>query len=464
MINRMDGKKEEVLVSFEQAERFLLQAEGNEFFSYRLFRKERMKLFEEMGRSERCQMERATQAARLLPMNLLKEIDLGEHPQTCAVREEEIEALIKQEGLLQDYATSRRQMEFISTWQKLIDVNGSNVEGMVQNAFNTFMNHFSLDCALYICYHEDGAHVLYNDTKCEMTEADIAAIGNTMLEYPQGFAVSKISDSFLEHQDTICYFGIDDVCSFVAAPFFKNGKLTSLLITYVRMKDNWHGSIERYMLNEDDLRIYSLLFREMEYSINRMEANDKIYMMNRKLQEAAVTDMLTGIYNRAGMYEEIQQMIKCYSMSEETHHVGLMFIDLDNFKHYNDTYGHDIGDLILKEMAFIFREVAKDRGFVSRYGGDEFIIVIESCSRYELENIAKDIYARIAEADGFSSQIKKYLNHDVEFKEEKNITCSIGISYERNVTSESQITELIKKADDLMYTVKTGEKGHYAFF
>ena len=41
--------------------------------------------------------------------------------------------------------------------------------------------------------------------------------------------------------------------------------------------------------------------------------------------------------------------------------VGLMFIDLDNFKHYNDTYGHDVGDLILKEMAFVFREVAKDR-------------------------------------------------------------------------------------------------------
>ena len=141
-----------------------------------------------------------------------------------------------------------------------------------------------------------------------------------------------------------------------------------------------------------------------------------------------------------------------------------MFIDLDNFKHYNDTYGHDVGDLILKEMAFVFKEVAKDRGFVSRYGGDEFIIVIESCARYELENIAKDIYARIAEADGFSSQIKKYLNHDVEFNEEKNITCSIGISYERNVTSESQITELIKKADDLIHTVKTGEKGHYAFF
>ena len=210
---------------------------------------------------------------------------------------------------------------------------------------------------------------------------------------------------------------------------------SSVLIAYVRMKDNWHGSIERYMLNEDDLSIFKLLFRELEYSIARIEANEKANEMNKRLKQAAVTDMLTGIYNRAGMYQEIEKLEKRISVTSGGMDVGLMFIDLDNFKHYNDTYG-----------------------------GDEFIIVIESCARYELENIAKDIYARIAEADGFSSQIKKYLNHDIEFNEEKNITCSIGISYERNVTSESQITELIKKADDLMYTVKTGEKGHYAFF
>ncbi len=54
-------------------------------------------------------------------MNLLKEIDLGEHRQTCAVREEEIEALIKQEGLFTGLCNVPRQMEFISTWQKLID-------------------------------------------------------------------------------------------------------------------------------------------------------------------------------------------------------------------------------------------------------------------------------------------------------------------------------------------------------
>lgn len=137
-----------------------------------------------------------------------------------------------------------------------------------------------------------------------------------------------------------------------------------------------------------------------------MEANDKIYMMNRKLQEAAVTDMLTGIYNRAGMYEEIQQMIKCYSMSEETHHVGLMFIDLDNFKHYNDTFGHDVGDLILKEMAKIFRKAVKGRGFVARYGGDEFIMILNTDDREILEQIAKGIYEKSIPRRDSSGRLK----------------------------------------------------------
>ena len=472
MLEQLDGNLDEALTNFEVAERFLLQAEGNQFFSYRLFRKKRMELFELMGRTERCEIERATlrqheemnaQMANLLPMDMLKEIQLGEHPERCAISESQIEALIKQEGVLRDYATVRRQMEFISTWQKLIDVNGSNVDAMVQNAFNTFMNSFGLDCAAYICYHEDGAHVLYNDTKCEMTPEQIEGISKSVLEYPQGFAVSKISDNFLEHQDTIAYFGIDDVCSFVAAPFLKNGKLTSLLITYVRMKDNWHGSIERYMLNEGDLRIYTLLFREMEYSINRMEANNKIHDMNRRLQEAAVTDLLTGIYNRAGMYEEIQQMVECYSISPEAHHVGLMFVDLDNFKHYNDTFGHDVGDLILKEMAKIFQKAVRGKGFVSRYGGDEFILILNTDDKDQLEQIAKGIYAEIDSTNGFQKQIEDYLGHAITTTAGTRITCSIGIARAGNVKSEEDINELIRCADELLYKVKTGEKGHYAF-
>ena len=472
MLYWMNGDNRAALEGFEQAERFLKRAEGNQFFSYRIFRKNRIKFFEENGLAERSNREKRTleqheemsrQIAKTFPRELLDEIDLGEHADICRVSEEDIEVLIKQEGLAQDYMTTRGQMEFISTWQKLIDVGDCDVQTMLQNAFHTFINHFNLDCALYICYRDDGAQVLYNDTGCEMTDEVLEGLSKTLYEYPQGFAVSKISDSFFEHQDTVAYFGVDDVCSLVAVPFFKNGMLTSLLITYVRMKDNWHGSIERYMLNENDLRIYTLLFREMEYSINRMEANEKIYLMNRKLQEAAVTDMLTGIYNRAGMYAEIKHMAEKYGVSSVPHHVGLMFIDLDNFKHYNDTFGHDVGDLILKEMADIFKEAAGERGFVSRYGGDEFIMILNTDDRQELEDIAKGIYKEIHRTNGFQQAIEEYLGHRIETTPERRITCSIGISQAGNVRGEEDINELIRQADELLYTVKTGEKGHYAF-
>ena len=230
-------------------------------------------------------------------------------------------------------------------------------EGNRVRTFCYFINHFNLDCALYIYYQEGRPNVLYNDSGCSMTAEVLLGIRRAIKEYPQGFAASKIGEGFLEHQDMITYFGEDDVCSFVAVPFMKNGTLTSLLITYVRMKDNWHGSIERYMLNEDDLYIYRLLFREMEYSINRLEAYEKASEMNKRLQAAAETDMLTGVYNRAGMYEQIAQIEEHLKDSPQGFDVGLMFIDLDNFKHYNDTFGHDIGDLILKEMAAIFKDV-----------------------------------------------------------------------------------------------------------
>lgn len=466
MFNCMADNFDEAFADFETAEEYLKKAEGNQFFAYRIFRKKRMELFLKMGRAELFEKEKLSlqqyeemseQISKSVSLKILEEVgieDLG----PCRVPEEKIETLIKQEGLANDYQSNKRQMEFISAWQKIIDVQDTDIDAMVDNAIRTFINHFSTDRVLYIWYEDGQPRVLYNDTGVEMDEQTLDLLERGMKEYPQGFAVSKISDSFFEHQDIISYFDVNEVCSFVAVPFFKNRELCSLLITYVRMKDNWHSSTEKYMLGEDDLNIYQLLFREMNYSINRMESNQKVRDMNRKLQLAAVTDMLTGIYNRAGMYEQIHKFAQ--SRAQGT---GLMFIDLDNFKHYNDTYGHDVGDLILKEMAAIFTEVSKDRGFVCRYGGDEFIIFLGTDDPNELEYIAKDIYRRIGATEGFKAQIEQYLGHEITVDEGRKITCSIGIAAATDVHSEEEINSLIKRADDLLYSVKTAEKGRYAF-
>lgn len=472
LLNYMEGDNESAFSNFEAAEKFLAAAEGNQFFSYNIYRQKRMELFKAMGRTALYERERNTleqqqemhrQISMGVAIKILDEVDLGGDMGPCRIPEADIEVLVKQEGLALDCQNSKQQMEFISSWQKIIDVNDTDISGMVNNALHMFLNHFSPDRALYIWYEGPELKTLYNDTEVEMTQETLERLERLMREYPQGFAVSKISSNFFEHQDVIEIFDEDEVCSFVAVPFFKNGMLSSLLVTYVMMKDNWHSSIERYMLNDGDLRLYQMLFREMSYSIKRMEASREIREMNHKLQMSAVTDVLTGIYNRAGLYEQINRMAEGWKSGQRQNKVGLMFVDLDNFKSYNDTFGHDVGDIILKEMAAIFQSVAENYGFVSRYGGDEFILLLNTDDKDELESLAKEIYRRINATDGFRESIEKCVGHEIEVKEQNRITCSIGISMSSDAKGEQDIDELIKLADDLLYSVKRTEKGHYAF-
>lgn len=472
LLNYMEGENDTAFSNFKAAEKFLAAAEGNQFFSYNIYRQKRMELFQAMGRTELYQSEKKTLEQQMemhkqisdgVAIKILDEVDLGGDMGPCRIPEADIEVLIKQEGLALDLQNNKQQMEFISSWQKIIDVNDTDVESMVNNALHVFLNHFSPDRALYIWYEGAEVKTLYNDTDVEMTQENLKRLGRLMREYPQGFAVSKISSSFFDHQDVIEIFDADEVCSFVAVPFFKNGRLSSLLITYVLMKDNWHSSIERYMLNDGDLRLYQMLFREMSYSIKRMEAAREIREINHKLQMSAVTDVLTGIYNRAGLYEQIDKMAMSWQNGQKKNEVGLLFIDLDNFKGYNDTFGHDVGDIILKEMAAIFRSVAGEDGVVCRYGGDEFILLLHTADKEKLESFAKEIYRRIDATDGFRESIEKCVGHEITVKEKNRITCSIGISMSSEAEGKADIDELINLADDLLYTVKRTEKGRYAF-
>ena len=138
-----------------------------------------------------------------------------------------------------------------------------------------------------------------------------------------------------------------------------------------------------------------------------------------------------------------------------------MFIDLDNFKHYNDTYGHDVGDFVLIKMADIFTEVCGKDGFVCRYGGDEFLIFLYTDDRGIFKEKAERIYQIIDEADGFSAEISEKLGQSFSIDKQHQISCSIGIAAGDHICTENDMTEMIKKADDLLYSIKTTTKGTY---
>lgn len=471
LLEQLEGENEKALRNYENAEKYLAGAKSNQFYVYRIFCEKYMELLTAMKRPDLCEkialelenyIEYQQQTYAGLPEWILKEVEEQDRVEE-EVSEPQIEVLVKQESLTRRIRNNRHQMEFLSRWQKIIDVNDVDTEMMVANAMNAFLTQFGNDGALYIRYDHRIPRVVYNDADLKITEEGFAAIERSMQAYPQGFAVSKISGNFSEHLEFISYFNGVDLCSLAAVPFFKSGRLESVVITYILMKGNWHSSMESYRISEEDLPIYQLLFREMGYSINRMEAYEKIYEMNQKLAQAATTDTLTGIYNRTGFYREIRMLTEKISRTGNNIAIAVMFIDLDNFKHYNDTYGHDAGDMILKFMADIFREILDGQGIVSRYGGDEFLIILQEKEKTVLEKIAGEIYRKLEESEGFSEQISELLGQKIRIDQRYRITCSIGIAINEMVRTEEDINELIKEADRILYSIKGQGKGTYAF-
>lgn len=170
------------------------------------------------------------------------------------------------------------------------------------------------------------------------------------------------------------------------------------------------------------------------YEINRMQ--------KKKLKYEATHDTLTGTFNRAG-FESI-----CASGMLDDY--ALLIIDLDNFKHINDTYGHSAGDKILMKTANEFKKAFRVSDYICRLGGDEFSIIMNGiANEAERENVITDKIKRINENltscdDGLPV-----------------ITVSAGVAFGED---GSEINEVMKNADNALYEVKNNGKHDISFY
>lgn len=150
-------------------------------------------------------------------------------------------------------------------------------------------------------------------------------------------------------------------------------------------------------------------------------------------------DTLTGVKSRRYL-DEILPIIAEKSRRKQIP-IGVLFFDLDRFKSFNDTYGHHVGDIILKEMAMIIEQHIPEESLVARYGGEEFVGIIENGSVEKSYEIAENIRESIAHLS-----LSNYTKDDI------HITISIGVAiYEKG---EQSIVETIQCADQAMYEAK----------
>jgi diguanylate cyclase (GGDEF)-like protein len=169
---------------------------------------------------------------------------------------------------------------------------------------------------------------------------------------------------------------------------------------------------------------------------------------NRELQELAYYDPLTGLPNRRFFFEHASLIFEEVKRYEKP--LSLLVIDIDHFKKINDTYGHDVGDLVLKTFADVLRGTVRKSDICARFGGEEFVVLLPNTDLKGARVLAERIRATVA---------KNPVEHGsivIVF------TVSIGISQYRK--GMQNIDELIKEADIALYRAKEGGRNRVEVF
>ncbi len=174
---------------------------------------------------------------------------------------------------------------------------------------------------------------------------------------------------------------------------------------------------------------------------------DRAKKSEQQLTERASYDALTELYNRETIESQIDNEIALSAARKSE--MAVLFIDVDDFKHYNDNYSHATGDQVLKFVAKTIKGVVADFGFAGRYGGDEFIACVRNAEINTPTSVAQQIISRLDE--GFEADIGERLT----------VSVSIGIALIKD-DYNTRVEYLIGKADDAMYSVKKSGKSNYA--
>lgn len=179
------------------------------------------------------------------------------------------------------------------------------------------------------------------------------------------------------------------------------------------------------------------------FSTDTQALEGKLVEYNEQLKKQASIDPLTGLNNRRSTLEYLEKLLKNAESS-----VSICLCDIDFFKKVNDTYGHDVGDTVLKKIAESFRQKLPQGSFISRWGGEEFLLIFPHSNgdeaKVELDTLRRNIKTIIF--DGGSETFSVSLTYGL-------------VEYDFH----SDITTLLKEADEKLYLGKEGGRDRIVF-
>ncbi len=190
------------------------------------------------------------------------------------------------------------------------------------------------------------------------------------------------------------------------------------------------AGVDMTALKAYERQIEAQLRQIHDYSVEIEMSKSELEVANRRLESLASTDGLTGLVNHRSFFEALDREFNRHSRI-----FSIIILDVDNFKHYNDTYGHPEGDIVLKMVADSLSEMSRSGDVVARYGGEEFVVLLPGA----------DTHAAAAVAE----RMRHHIEHQPWPKRE--VTASFGVS----TRSEHSAPELlVAEADAALYTSK----------
>lgn len=372
---------------------------------------------------------------------------------------DEILQATKNISLKIEYDAMKNDIEFIDTWKQLLSNLGNNPFLLVENAANSFKNNYNVTNFIVIQYSGEEPAILYSDSEIYLDRERLNGITKYFEDNPKELFASKFERGFDYYSDILSYFEGDIIASFFAVPFFKKGKLDIIIVTYSKIKNTWNRQENKIKIYENNLVFYSIVFRELVDSLDRINDKAKIEnkasleIANEELKKLASIDRLTKIYNRQGLYNKIDEYAE-----RHINDICVAYIDLDNFKYYNDHFGHDVGDVVLKEVAHVFNSICGENDIAVRYGGDEFLILFNTDDCNFAVNKVKTIYDIFKQNNYYIDKIGSILLKPVDIPEEYRISASIGVAKVCGNNLKDDISIAITNADKTLYYIKRTTK------
>ena len=288
---------------------------------------------------------------------------------------------------------------------------------------------------------------------------DDAAIRDSMLEFIKrsGYNAQTVS-SAEEAIELLKSTRVDLVITDIMLPGRNGLQLTDLI------KQNYDidiivmtGYSENYSYEEainkgaSDLVFKPFRFEELILRLKRVLKERQLTKdRNRilsKLENLAITDGLTKLYNLRHFYNQLE--IEIDRSNRYGHPLALLLLDIDNFKTYNDTYGHLEGDKVLVRLGQIIKSCLRTMDCAYRYGGEEFTIILPETTGEEAKNVAHRIKSSV-EIESFFPEGGNIVN----------ITISIGVT---EYFKKEQLATFIQRADQAMYNSKAKGRNAISF-